>query len=61
MIVQIDILTERRGDTGKQKQMLFQWSECNLKATQQEVKMPHHILEKDTNAPEMKRALKTWQ
>ena len=61
MIVQIEIIIECRGDPGKQKQMLFQWSECNIKATQQEVKMLRHVSEKDTNAPEMKRALKTWQ
>lgn len=35
-------------------------SEWDPKAAWQGVKMLSHAAEKDTNAPEMKRALKTW-
>lgn len=63
MIVQIEIITEDRGDKAKQNRMSFSrgLSECNPKAAQQGVKMLRHVSEKDTNAPKMKRALKTWQ
>lgn len=60
MIVQIEIIIEGRGDKTKQNRKLFQRSEYNPKAAQRDVKMLRHVSEKDTNAPEMKRALKTW-
>lgn len=60
MIVQIRILTKGRGDREKQNRTPFVGSEWVPKATQQGAKMLHHVAEKDTNAPEMKRALKTW-
>lgn len=60
MIVQIWIMAEVGRHRTKLNRTHFLGSEWDPKAVQQGVKMFHHITEKDTNAPEMKRALKTW-
>lgn len=61
IIVQIRIMTEGGRVRIKQNRTPFLGSERDPKAAQQGVTMLHHVAEKDTNAPEMKRALKTWQ
>lgn len=59
-IVRIRIMAEGGRDRLKNNRTPFLGFELDPKAAQQGVKMLHHVAKKDTNAPEMKRALKTW-
>lgn len=51
------IMTEGCRDRTKQNNLGSEW---DPRAAQHGMNMLHHVAEKDTNAPEMKRALKTW-